>query len=303
MAEKDITEKLLEAYNDVFADIVNVLIFNGENVVKEDELVDILSRSQYKAGKKIREQERDVAKQWTRSFFTLAILGLENQTGVDNDIAFRVIGYDGASYRNQLKRRKKRKSDAAGDAPDERYPVLTLVLYFGKSPWTGPRSLYESMDILPALKPFINDYKANIFDIPRLPRETIDKFKSDFWYVADYFWQVQNSEDYIPSPKQIEHVTEVLQLLSVLTKDYRFEEAAEQAEKGEQKAMSEVLDRAEARGEARGIVKGKSIGKITGAADMAKDFGFGREQTIEKIMRKFLLDRKTAEEYVNPVFA
>ena len=36
--EKDITEKQLEALNDVFADIINALIFNGRQVVKEDEL-------------------------------------------------------------------------------------------------------------------------------------------------------------------------------------------------------------------------------------------------------------------------
>ena len=30
MGQKDITEKLLEDYNDVFADIINGLIFNGE---------------------------------------------------------------------------------------------------------------------------------------------------------------------------------------------------------------------------------------------------------------------------------
>ena len=29
MAEKDVAEKLLEDYNDVFADIVNVLLFCG----------------------------------------------------------------------------------------------------------------------------------------------------------------------------------------------------------------------------------------------------------------------------------
>ena len=32
MGAKDITEKTLEAYNDVFADIVNVLAFQGEQV-------------------------------------------------------------------------------------------------------------------------------------------------------------------------------------------------------------------------------------------------------------------------------
>ena len=34
MTEKDMTEKALEAYNDVFADIVNALIYKGEQVVK-----------------------------------------------------------------------------------------------------------------------------------------------------------------------------------------------------------------------------------------------------------------------------
>jgi len=37
MGEKDITEKLLEDYNDVFADIVNGLMFQGKRVVKEEE--------------------------------------------------------------------------------------------------------------------------------------------------------------------------------------------------------------------------------------------------------------------------
>lgn len=30
MGEKDITEKILEDYNDVFADIINGLLFQGE---------------------------------------------------------------------------------------------------------------------------------------------------------------------------------------------------------------------------------------------------------------------------------
>ena len=38
MCKKDITEKNLEAWNDVFADIVNVLLFKGENLVKEADL-------------------------------------------------------------------------------------------------------------------------------------------------------------------------------------------------------------------------------------------------------------------------
>ena len=40
MKESDVTEKLLEDYNDVFADIVNTLVFEGEERIKEDSLED-----------------------------------------------------------------------------------------------------------------------------------------------------------------------------------------------------------------------------------------------------------------------
>ncbi len=44
MGEKDITEKTLEDYADVFADIVNVLLFDGEQRVLPEDLVDTTAR-------------------------------------------------------------------------------------------------------------------------------------------------------------------------------------------------------------------------------------------------------------------
>ncbi len=35
MADKDLAEKTLEQYNDVFADIINGLVFDGEQIVQE----------------------------------------------------------------------------------------------------------------------------------------------------------------------------------------------------------------------------------------------------------------------------
>ena len=49
MKEKDITQKVLEDNNDIFADIVNVLLFDGESEVEENELVNTTVHSQYKA--------------------------------------------------------------------------------------------------------------------------------------------------------------------------------------------------------------------------------------------------------------
>ncbi len=62
MGTKDITEKILADYNDVFADIINGVLFNGEQVVLENDLQNTKDKSQYKFNNQIHEQERDVAK-------------------------------------------------------------------------------------------------------------------------------------------------------------------------------------------------------------------------------------------------
>ena len=51
MGEKDIAEKILLAYNDVFSDIVNVLLFGGKEVTLENDLEDQTTRTAYKADK------------------------------------------------------------------------------------------------------------------------------------------------------------------------------------------------------------------------------------------------------------
>ena len=138
MAEQDITEKILESYDDVFADIVNGLLFDGEPVIKPEELVDQAPRAAYKADGQIREIERDVAKRWTRSDIRIACIGIENQTEPDADMPLRVIGYDGAEYRAQLLKENRN---------NPRYPVVTLVLYFGHSRrWDKPLTLHEAVN-------------------------------------------------------------------------------------------------------------------------------------------------------------
>ena len=105
--EKDITSKTLEAFDDVFADIVNGLLFKGEQVVQEQSLVDAQPYSMYKSDGKTHEQERDVSKYWAEQSgeqinIRAAFPGVENQSAYDKDMPLRVIGYDGAAYRAEL---------------------------------------------------------------------------------------------------------------------------------------------------------------------------------------------------------
>ena len=138
MAEKDMTEKTLESYNDVFADIANVLLFGKERLIDENDLVAESPRSIYKADGNLHEQERDVAKYWQDGIIRIALFGFENQTEPDADLPLRLFSYDGAAYRAQMLADKGKQE---GETPD-RYPVVTIALYFGyKKRWSKPTTL------------------------------------------------------------------------------------------------------------------------------------------------------------------
>ena len=83
----------------------------------------------------------------------------------------------------------------------------------------------------------------------------MDLFQSDFRIVADYFVQKQKNGDYIPGSREIRHVQETLQLLSVMTGDYRFEEAYHNGKEGGPRTMCDVLDRVENKGREEGELK------------------------------------------------
>ncbi len=245
MGEKDIAEKILMDNDDVFADVVNGLIFDGKPIIEEINLTNVKDKSQYKISGKIHEQERDVAKVIECDGVKIMYVGIENQTDIDTDETIRVIGYDGTSYRGQLLGENEKK-----------YPVITLVLYFGERKWSRNKTLYETLNIPDNIKPFVNDYKINVFEIAYMTPEEVEKFTSDFKIVADYFVQKRMKRDYKPINKAIKHVDELLKLMTVLTGDNRFEEQIKEMHKEEREVrMCEVLDKIENRGVKTGEVK------------------------------------------------
>lgn len=272
MGEKDIAEKSLEECNDVFADIVNVLLFDGEQVVSPYELMEASPYSNYSTNGKVRDQERDVFKYWNNSQIRLAALGLENQTVEEADMPLRVINYDASAYRAQLSQKNQ----------NVRYPVVSLVLYFGyKNRWSKARTLYERLEIPDKLKQYVSDYKTNIFDIAYLEDEQVAKFKSDFRIVADYFVQMRKTGKYIPPSDKIIHVQELLTLMSALTGNQIFTETYDESKQKENANMRTFLDDAMDEGITKGITKGKitarfedgmPIEQIAEKTDVSVDF-------------------------------
>ncbi len=273
MGRKDIAERSFMALDDVFADVFNGLIFGGKQIITPDTLTELRNESQYKADDgMLHEQERDVSKVWEGVRFKACLAG-ELQTGQDKDAPFRIMSYDGSSYRSQLLRRESRSVNGTARLVKSavRYPVITLVLYFGEEEWRAPTNLVECFnprlpedEITNELKKYISDYRINVFDISRLNPDIVKQFRSDFRLVVDYFINSRNNPNYRPDNVVIKHVDEFLKLMSVLTGDNRYQEISMELSETERKEgirMCKVLDYREARGEARGLSKGMAQGE------------------------------------------
>ena len=277
MAEKDKIEKTLEGYSDVFADIVNGLLFEGREIVQQSDVKDAEVNSIYKADLKVHGQERDTIKYWQNGEIRLSVIGFENQTADDPDMPLRVISYDAASYRNEMNIDSTIHS-VNPEKKSSRYPVVTLVLYFGHDHrWRHPVNLKQCLEIPDELDRYVSDYRINLFEIAWLTDEQVNMFRSDFKIVADYFVQIRKNKKYEPSTETITHVREILNLMSVLTNDDWFEEAYNnEMQEGGHTNMCEVLDEIENRGKAAGIAEGKAVGLVEGMAT-------GREESQKEI--------------------
>ena len=263
MGGKDITEKVLEDHNDVFADIINGLLFAGEQRVLPGALENTVIHSQYKAeDEKVHELERDVAKYWKEREVQLAICGIENQSTIEKNMPFRIIGYDGAAYRSQLQQNRKKI-----------LPVVTIVLYFGTDRrWRSDKNIKSLLEIPAGLDEYVSDYQIKVFEVAWLSEEQISHFRSDFRIVANFFVNKRKNKDYIPDdPTEIRHVDEVLKLLQVMTGDERYKQIF-QKKKGV-RSMCDVAERLEK----RGIEKGRLEEKKKVYKNLLKE-GFSEEK-------------------------
>ena len=261
MKEKDITEKKLLSYNDVFADIINGTIFEGQEIVRSEELTDANPVTQFKDDKNThREQIRDVAKLWEKKGVIFSFIGIENQTSLDRDMILRVISYDGATYKNQI-------------GNEHIYPVFTIVIYWGKNEWKTPTTLKERIECPTEIIDVVSDYKFKLIDMARLSDEEIDKFRDDFKFIAGILSKKRN---YRPHDLDIKHPEEVLDLLDAVLHDNRFKKIKSEIvrikKEGRDVDMCEFLDELEKRGMEKGIEQGMEKGEEQATFRIAKNF-------------------------------
>ena len=251
MGAKDLAEKNLLQYKDVFSDIVNVNLFGGRCYVSAEELSrepgELITK--VVSDDKLRQLQMDVpmkCKKHNRSFF----LCLENQSEKNNVMPVRDMGYQHAKYMEQIKEVKE-SNRKTGNYPNpmtkelndsqKLSPVITLVLNYSQKEWEKPRCLNDMLefpeDMKCELEPWIPSYSVCVINLASQPETTIRQYQSDFKYIVRYL-SCGNDRRYRKAKELIE-TTEG---------------------KGGKIDMCVLLDMYEERGEARGIEKGISQG-------------------------------------------
>ena len=250
MGAKDLAEKNLLQYKDVFSDIVNVNLFGGRCYVSAKELSrepgELITKAV--SDDKLRQLQMDVpmkCKKNNRSFF----LCLENQSDKNNVMPVRDMGYQHAKYMEQIKAAKESNQKTSNypnpmtkelNDSQKLSPVITLVLNYSQKEW----------------------------------ETTIRQYQSDFKYIVRYLScgdDRRKLDEYFQTTEfQLDHPEAFLDWLSAVTNDRRYRKAKELIETTEGKGgkidMCVLLDMYEERGIEKGIAQGETRGIEKGIA-------------------------------------
>lgn len=217
--EKDVSWKVYFRDDDRYADVINGIGFGGRQLVTGGELEEADTQTIFgglqdrSLGIAIKGGRRRMRRIRTRDMLrkvafgvSFAMIGLENQELVDYAMPLRGMIYDAGEYEKQAgkirKILRKQKGLRAGEylygfGKDSKLcPVVTFVLYGGREPWDGPRTLHEMLDIegLPEeMRELVADYPLHLVDIRRL--KDTDVFKTDVKQVFDFIRCAEDKEE------------------------------------------------------------------------------------------------------------
>ena len=190
MGTKDSKAKEYLSDNTRFSEICNYVLFDGEKVIKPEDLkecdtTEVLSVFGIDKKQIVKQKWRDLLKSVSMKHtwqMYVILIGAEAQTDIHYAMPVKTMIYDALNYGEQVneakKRHRKNKDYRSSDEflsgftlDDKLTPVITITLYLGTTQWDGPRSLAEMMPQMDErILPFINDYRINLLN----PLEIID---------------------------------------------------------------------------------------------------------------------------------
>lgn len=301
MGREDVYESDYLEDPEIFADLVNGVLYRGEQVVKPGELTEQDGELRSVSGKAVKKVIRDKVKFWKGTM--LAVFVVENQTKVDYHMVLRVMLAESMAYDKQWRKMQARNkgenlpSDEflSGMRKEDKFiPVITIVIYYGREkPWDGAKTLYELLDVRgneERILPFVSDHKLNMFDLHEC--DNFEQFHSELGLVFEF---LRYSEDRRKLEERLEKKQEKYRELSrqakvLLTKFTNIKKIPGVPEEKFRKGdfdMCKAFEDMKAEGRAEGII------------ETALEYGAVTEEIPEKLQKILRISPEEAREYLD----
>ena len=282
MGDKDSISKDFMGDNEIFTEIFNLAIHNGKRIIQADNLREadpnLISYISDELGKQTKSCQRDLLKMLAArqdEHQVYLILGIEEQSDIDYSMPLRVMEYDLLKYMAQL-----RKIDAkrgAGGSPftsrlkkgELLIPVITVVIYFGLSPWDGPICLHDILDLGtdPDVRKAVSDYKIHVLDPMSMTREEVEFFQTDFGKVLKVLRCAKDADalNALLNEKPFQHMNhKTVAFIKALSGAKLIFDQHDKGENNMWPAIEELIRRGEEKGRLEGEARGEKIGEKKG---------------------------------------
>ena len=304
MGEIDRKMKEYFSHRRRYADLWNGSVFEGRQLVRGEELEGDATVATYSGQGESAESIPDVVMKQVLGKHTLAVWILQDQTIIDYSMPVRVMLDEAMRYHGQVKdiRRKNRGTEAPDPgeylyhfrAEDRLVPVATLVVYWGRKPWDGPRTLHGMMDFSMAsrgqgsrygeleerLRELVPDYPVHILDLSAV--EDYSSFQTELRLLFELYACRDSREklqNYLDSHKECSRVDwETCQMLGVMMNIRELERIRnnndnnKEAEEGVDmcQALKELIEEGKFEGMEAGRLEGIEAGRLEGEEQMAR---------------------------------
>lgn len=301
----DIILKNFWKNNEHFADIFNAYLFQGEQIIKSENLMesdtDVSSLVKFNGHAETLGKAFDVVKK-SANGVDYVILGLENQSKIHYTMPLRHMIGDAFSYLKEYKeleaknkKYKKYKTTheflSKFQKTDRLHPIVTICIYYGEDEWDGPHSLIDMLEIPKELKSLVSDYKFNLIELRK--SESLKFQNEDVRTIFDISRFIYNREyDKINNIYKEKTISPELGMVigSITETQKLIDDSLKLEQKGQELNMCKALEELEEKG------------RIEGAIKIYKKIKTSKEDTIKNIMEDFSLDKEAADKYVEEYY-
>ncbi len=253
MGHPDLASNSLTSYADVFADIINVVVYGGKPVLLEQNLKPFYLNSAVEKDGRLKGLYRDNCMEDIRNRIRYAIWGLENQYVPDRTTPFKSMGYTYTAYDRQIEEFLMRNKETHNSAyvsqihPDQKLvPVITLVLYYGKEDIPEDICSMMQMPEDESVRKYIQNYSLNLIRLRELSQEQVKAFRSDFSCIAKFLSKSYTKSEQIETLKNdrqmLTHARDTLYTLTAVTGDRQYLEIYEKYKHRGGMEVSEVAE-------------------------------------------------------------